>query len=96
MDEKEGPKFLGRDVSKIPCFRNTFLYSLSSGLGVGLIYFMFTSKVQQSYRFGFAAYVITTMGYWSHCRYKFAQQSSQMEEINKFIRGEKNIEVDDA
>lgn len=26
----------GRDVSEIPCFRNSFLYGIGTGLGIGL------------------------------------------------------------
>nr|CAD7202231.1 unnamed protein product [Timema douglasi] len=38
----------GRDVSEIPCFRNSYLYGISSGIGMGLTYFMFTSKVRMA------------------------------------------------
>jgi len=35
----------GRDVSKIPCFKESFLYGLLGGIGCGLVTFMATSLV---------------------------------------------------
>ncbi|XP_039285385.1 cytochrome c oxidase assembly protein COX20, mitochondrial-like [Nilaparvata lugens] len=67
--EEKPLMFFGRDVSKIPCFRNSFLYGLTSGLFGGLGYFMFTSKIPQSYRFGATTYLAVTIGYWLQCRY---------------------------
>lgn len=37
LDEERKHFYLfGRDVSEIPCFRNSFLYGIGSGVGVGL------------------------------------------------------------
>lgn len=37
IDEQRKHLFiLGRDVSEIPCFRNSFLYGISGGFGMGL------------------------------------------------------------
>ena len=41
----------GTDVSKIPCYRQTFLMGISGGIGVGLINFLLTSKDWQSSSF---------------------------------------------
>ncbi|GLG99951.1 uncharacterized protein GBIM_06327 [Gryllus bimaculatus] len=48
-DKNEGSLIVaGRDLSRIPCFRKTFLTSISSGIGAGLLYFLFTSRVQMA------------------------------------------------
>lgn len=64
----------GRDVSKIPCFRESFLYGIASGIGVGLASFVKTSKPMFSQHVGFATFSITTMVYWSFCRYEWSKQ----------------------
>ncbi|XP_039284128.1 cytochrome c oxidase assembly protein COX20, mitochondrial-like [Nilaparvata lugens] len=73
--------FFGRDVSKIPCFRNSFLYGLTSGLFGGLGYFMFTSKIPQSYRFGATTYLAVTIGYWLQCRYAYITNKQEIDRI---------------
>lgn len=65
---------MGRNLSEVPCFRETFLYSITSGLGSGLLNFMLTSRVQRSVQVGLGVYTCVTLGYWSYCRYNFSQQ----------------------
>ena len=35
-EERKHLYVFGRDVSEIPCFRNSFLYGISGGFGLGL------------------------------------------------------------
>lgn len=35
-EERKHLVIFGRDVSEIPCFRNSFLYGIGSGIGTGL------------------------------------------------------------
>lgn len=58
----------GRDVSQIPCFRNSFMYGVSSGLGAGFITFMSTSRGKLSMHVMMSAFTLVTMGYWFTCR----------------------------
>lgn len=58
----------GRDVSQIPCFRNSFLYGTLGGLGFGLAHFMLTSKVSKSANYSVYAFSMITIGYWIRCR----------------------------
>merc|ERR1739840_24531 len=72
----------GTDYSKVPCFRQTFLYSIGSGLGAGLLNFLFTSRKRASINRGFGTYMCVTLGYWTYCRYNFSVQkfhSSQLQ-----------------
>lgn len=59
----------GRDVTKIPCFRNSFLYGISSGIGGGLLAFLFTSRPKFAMHCAMATYFNVTVGYWFYCRY---------------------------
>lgn len=56
--------FLGKDVSKIPCFRNSYLYGILGGFGMGLGHFMCTSRVLRSTHFGFGSFVVISSAYW--------------------------------
>ncbi|XP_012288683.1 cytochrome c oxidase protein 20 homolog [Orussus abietinus] len=60
----------GRDVRRIPCFRDSFLYGISSGLGGLLTAFLFTSRGQLSCHIGMGTFVCVTLGYWTQCRYE--------------------------
>lgn len=35
-EERKHLNLFGRDVSEIPCFRNSFLYGIGGGVGMGL------------------------------------------------------------
>lgn len=73
--------FLGRDLLKIPCFRNTFLYSISSWVGVGLVTFLFTSRPQFSSHVGCGAFIAVSLGYYMQCRMNYENQKFQMSQI---------------
>lgn len=64
----------GRDLTKIPCFRNTFLYSISSYFGVSLLTFLFTSRPTFSSHCGFASFVAVTFGYYTNCTINYTKQ----------------------
>ncbi|XP_037777168.1 cytochrome c oxidase assembly protein COX20, mitochondrial-like [Penaeus monodon] len=72
---------MGRNLSEVPCFRETFLYSITSGLGSGLANFMLTSRVQRSVQVGLGVYTCVTLGYWSYCRYNYSQQKFNMGQL---------------
>lgn len=54
----------GRDLSEIPCFRNSWLYGISGGIGVGLLYFLFTSKTRMASHVAVGSVCTITMSYW--------------------------------
>ncbi|XP_035740438.1 cytochrome c oxidase assembly protein COX20, mitochondrial-like [Vespa mandarinia] len=59
----------GRNIAEIPCFRNSFLYGISSGIGGGLLAFLFTSRPKLAMHCTMATYFNVTIGYWFYCRY---------------------------
>ncbi|CAH1646594.1 unnamed protein product [Spodoptera littoralis] len=73
-EEKKGLVIFGRDVSKIPCFRESFLYGISTGIGVGLAAFIKTSRPMLSQHIGVGTFSMTTMVYWCYCRYQWSKQ----------------------
>lgn len=58
----------GRDVSKIPCFRNSFLYGIGGGFAGGLLTFLLTSRPQLSTHSAMGVFTCVTFGYWAQCR----------------------------
>ncbi|KAM3964082.1 cytochrome c oxidase assembly factor COX20 lethal (3) 87Df [Aphomia sociella] len=73
-EEKKGIMLFGRDLSKIPCFRESFLYGIATGVGVGLAAFLKTSKPMLSQHIGFGTFSMSTLVYWSYCRYQWSKQ----------------------
>ncbi|XP_023937098.1 cytochrome c oxidase assembly protein COX20, mitochondrial [Bicyclus anynana] len=73
-EEKKGLTLFGRDLSKIPCFRESFLYGVASGIGVGVASFLKTSKPLLSQHIGVGTFAVGTLIYWSYCRYEWSKQ----------------------
>ncbi|XP_067009801.2 cytochrome c oxidase assembly protein COX20, mitochondrial [Anabrus simplex] len=78
--------FFGRDVSQIPCFRNTFLYSISGGIATGLTYFLFTSRVGMASHVGFGSFVGISFTYWFFCRYQWSKRRIEFARIQKALQ----------
>ena len=81
--EKTTLIFMDRDLLKIPCFRTTFLYSISSWIGVSLVTFLFTSKGNLASHCGFASFMIVTGGYFVYCRHNYAQEKFRMGQLKQ-------------
>lgn len=78
MDDSEDSigilhRIMGRDPWKIPCFRNTFLYSISSYVGTTLLTFLFTSRPAFSSHVGMGSFVVVTLSYYTYCRRQWAR-----------------------
>ncbi|KAK9877003.1 hypothetical protein WA026_016031 [Henosepilachna vigintioctopunctata] len=68
----------GRDVSKIPCFRSTMINGIVGGIGCGLTYFLFTSRVKAATDVSVGCFVLISVGYWIRCRYKYSKNRFDM------------------
>ncbi|CAG0903321.1 unnamed protein product, partial [Darwinula stevensoni] len=53
----------GRDVTQIPCFRNSFLYGIGGGIVAGLATFLLTSRIKLSFQVSNYAFFGTTLSY---------------------------------
>lgn len=54
----------GRDLADIPCFRSSWLYGISGGIGAGLLYFLFTSKTRMASHVAMGSMCTITLSYW--------------------------------
>lgn len=71
----------GTDVGSIPCFRNSFLYGISGGIGAGIVHFAVSSRIQKATRFGFWSYMGITLVYWCQCRYDYTMTKFQYQQL---------------
>ncbi|XP_050721589.1 cytochrome c oxidase assembly protein COX20, mitochondrial-like [Eriocheir sinensis] len=85
-EEKKDVKLMGRNVSQMPCFRETFLYSISSGLATGFLHFMMTSRIQRSMHVAIGTYGCVTLGYWTYCRYNYSLQKFNMGQLQEAMQ----------
>ncbi|XP_059350474.1 cytochrome c oxidase assembly protein COX20, mitochondrial-like [Daphnia carinata] len=69
---------LGRDLGSIPCFRSSFLNGIGGGIGTGLAFFLFTSKVRRSCNTAVLSFAGITLSYWVYCRYRWSQKKFNM------------------
>ncbi|CAG9863393.1 unnamed protein product [Phyllotreta striolata] len=76
----------GRDVGKIPCFRNSMFYGITGGLFSGLVRFMFTSHPQKSSNFAVLSFSFITLGYWVHCRYEYSKLKFETMRLQELLR----------
>ncbi|MCL4122463.1 UNVERIFIED_CONTAM: hypothetical protein GTU68_033656 [Idotea baltica] len=58
---------------------------MPAGIGAALLHFMFTSKVQKSGHIGIATFIVSTLGYWSHCRYNYSVQKFNLGQLPKHL-----------
>ncbi|KAG7208415.1 hypothetical protein KM043_014647 [Ampulex compressa] len=52
----------GKNFWKVPCMRNSLLYGISGGIGVGLLSFLLTSKAKQATKHMFGGYFAISIG----------------------------------
>jgi len=78
--------FLGKDVSKIPCFRDSYLYGIIGGFTMGIGYFLFTSRTSRATHVGAGSFVLITTGFWAFCRYNYSVTEKQIESLKTIIR----------
>ena len=66
--QRRGFNFFGTDVSKIPCFKHSFMYAIGSGTAAGVIYNLALSRNPMKLAFG--TYTAVLFGYYALCRYE--------------------------
>uniref|UniRef100_A0A0K8SIT5 Cytochrome c oxidase assembly protein COX20, mitochondrial n=1 Tax=Lygus hesperus TaxID=30085 RepID=A0A0K8SIT5_LYGHE len=88
FDKEEKSKSLARIFSETPCMRSSYLYGITTGIGTGLAYFMYSSKPRISAHAGFTGFVLTTLSYWTYCRYNLSKEQEQVRLFKAFLESE--------
>ena len=78
-----GITLFGRDLSKIPCFRTSFMYGIMGGMGTGMLYFLKTSNIRTAPHVAFVSYMAITAIAWGFCRYSYSKMSQIEEKVLK-------------
>ncbi|XP_013106970.1 cytochrome c oxidase assembly protein COX20, mitochondrial [Stomoxys calcitrans] len=85
-EPKKGLTLFGRDVSQIPCFRSSFMYGISGGVGIGLLTFLATSRTKFSTHVGFGTFFCGTIAYWSWCRYQWSVRRFEYAQLERAMK----------
>ncbi|XP_067627995.1 cytochrome c oxidase assembly protein COX20, mitochondrial [Eurosta solidaginis] len=88
-------KIFGHDVSQIPCFRNSFLYGIGGGMGMGVLTFLGTSRTRLSTHVAFGSFFFGTMGYWLVCRYQWSKKRFEYAQLKEAMRRKSTYEGTD-
>lgn len=92
-DPSKAIMLFGRDIRKIPCFKNSMLYGIYSGFTAGLATFMLTSRIQLATHVIVGSYMGVATVYWCFCRYTYVKNKYAITELQQMIKAQyKNIE----
>ncbi|ODN06098.1 Cytochrome c oxidase protein 20 [Orchesella cincta] len=75
-------QLFGTDVGSIPCFRNSFLYGITGGIGSGIAHFAVSSRLPGATKFGFWSYVGITACFWCWCRYDYTMTKFRYSQLS--------------
>ena len=82
--QRRGFNFFGTDVSKIPCFKHSFMYAIGSGTAAGVIYNLALSRNPMKLAFG--TYTVVLFGYYAVCRYDYRMREAEMKKIKHVMK----------
>ncbi len=91
-------KFFGRRLSDIPCFRESYLTGILSGLSLGLGHFLFTSRVRRSCDLAVFSFGAITAVSWFYCRYDRSKSAQDLLRFQhdlrqlQYVTGGKDVE----
>lgn len=95
-DQSKAVMLFGRDIRKIPCFKNSMLFGMYSSIATGLTAFMLTSRVRLATNVALGSYMCVSMGYWCFCRYTYIMNKYAITELQQamqqvqYVDGEAN------
>nr|CAG8457982.1 15822_t:CDS:10 [Entrophospora candida] len=78
-----------KNIGKIPCARDSFLYGVSGGIGVGA----FKYYLQKLSNWAFGAFSLIAIGSWETCRYKKAKEFKNIKVILKQRKNQQSEET---
>ncbi|EFA84316.1 hypothetical protein PPL_03394 [Heterostelium album PN500] len=83
IDTKEPTTFWERyNPSKIPCFKDSLIYGIGSGVGVTFFTNIFTSKTpMKAADFGVLTFLLVAGAYWPICNYNKQVQDRKIKMV---------------
>ncbi|OQV18310.1 hypothetical protein BV898_07703 [Hypsibius exemplaris] len=90
-------KVMGRRPVEIPCFRDSFMYGILGGLGIGLGFSLATSRVGRACDVAVASFSGITITNWCYCRYEKARHALELARFKYEINAEvMNVKTTDS
>ncbi|XP_071962928.1 cytochrome c oxidase assembly protein COX20, mitochondrial-like [Antedon mediterranea] len=71
----------------VPCMRTSLLYGIGGGVGTGIAYFLFTSRIKRACDFGILSMCVVTLGTFGKCRYSRAQKKLATRQLQRVDAG---------
>lgn len=91
-DQSKAVMLFGRDIRKIPCFRDSQLYGIYSGFATGLGTFMFTSRVKLATVMSLGSYFCVSIVYFCFCRYNYTMTKWALADVQSIMR-QRSIDI---
>ncbi|TGZ56777.1 cytochrome c oxidase assembly protein COX20, mitochondrial [Temnothorax longispinosus] len=85
-DQSKAVMLFGRDIRKIPCFKQSMLSGIYGGLAAGLATFLFTSRVKLSTNVALGSYMGVVVVYWCYCRYNYVVQKHALQDLQNVLQ----------
>ncbi|KAL0127050.1 hypothetical protein PUN28_005400 [Cardiocondyla obscurior] len=85
-DQSKTVTLFGRDIRKIPCFKQSMLNGIYGGILGGLAAFMYTSRIKLATNVALGSYMGVTVIYWCYCRYDYVQQKYVVRDLQNILR----------
>jgi cytochrome c oxidase assembly protein subunit 20 len=95
-DQSKTVMLFGRDIRKIPCFKNSMLYGIYSGFAIGLATFMFTSRIRLSTNMALGSYMSISVIYWCFCRYDHVMQKYDINDMRYILQNKSTLDEEEV
>ncbi|XP_033101146.1 cytochrome c oxidase assembly protein COX20, mitochondrial-like [Anneissia japonica] len=74
---------LSNTFHKVPCMRTSLLYGVGGGVGTGLAYFLYSSRVKRASDLGVLSFCVITFGTFGVCRYSRAKKKLASQRLQR-------------
>lgn len=92
-DQSKGVMLFGRDITKVPCFKDSQLYGIYSGFATGLATFMVTSRIRLTTAVSLGSYICVSFVFFCYCRYNYAMTKYAVYDVQSIMR-QRSIDIE--
>lgn len=85
-DQSKAVMLFGRDIRRIPCFKQSMLSGIYGGIAAGLVTFMFTSRAKLATNVALGSYMGVVVTYWCYCRYNYVVEKYALQDLQNCLR----------
>ncbi|KAG9303963.1 hypothetical protein G9A89_005873 [Geosiphon pyriformis] len=85
-----------KNIGKIPCARQSFLYGIMAGAVVGGIRYFYKGNVSSASNWAVGSFLLSSIGIWETCRLKKRREYTQFKTIVEEARETRKIKIDES